>query len=343
MRAKFYIFLCLMLSFSLSFGAPKGGGAPVSVRGYIKSNGTYVAPHYRSAPDGNVYNNWSTVGNTNPYTGEVGKKNPLSGAGLAAASEASAKRSEAAILASPEWLPDVAEESPNSLFDQLYTKSLTSTGAGKSSFTPHSLDLRALSSAERQSIDLACISARSDGPATMNKCLANQLAAFDRGPRAPDLRALSTAERQSIDLACISAIRFGAGIAATDIAVSRLGGNLVLAIASTDDSITINNWNSSSVFRNERAEFADGTVWSGADVEAAILVAAPPQVSVIYSEASVGSNPANRASPRLATRFSLHVSPGPKCRAQHGASRWRYRLPRGIHLNDGPTFGEPLF
>lgn len=31
----------------------------VHVRGYTRSNGTYVAPHVRSAPDGNPYNNYS--------------------------------------------------------------------------------------------------------------------------------------------------------------------------------------------------------------------------------------------------------------------------------------------
>ena len=46
----------------------------VHVNGYYRSNGTYVAPHYRSAPDGNFYNNWSTKGNTNPYTGKEGTK-----------------------------------------------------------------------------------------------------------------------------------------------------------------------------------------------------------------------------------------------------------------------------
>jgi TPR repeat protein len=34
-----------------------------------------VAPHYRSAPDHNPYNNWSTKGNVNPYTGKAGTKN----------------------------------------------------------------------------------------------------------------------------------------------------------------------------------------------------------------------------------------------------------------------------
>ena len=44
----------------------------VYVRGYFRSNGTYVQPHYRSAPDGNFSNNWSTYPNVNPYTGKMG-------------------------------------------------------------------------------------------------------------------------------------------------------------------------------------------------------------------------------------------------------------------------------
>lgn len=48
--------------------------ADVYVNGYYRSNGTYVAPYYRSDPDGNVGNNWSTYGNINPYTGERGTR-----------------------------------------------------------------------------------------------------------------------------------------------------------------------------------------------------------------------------------------------------------------------------
>ncbi|MBX9585710.1 MAG: hypothetical protein K2X50_00485 [Gammaproteobacteria bacterium] len=46
----------------------------VSVRGYTKSDGTYVAPHYRSDPNGNFNDNWSTKPNVNPYTGQEGSK-----------------------------------------------------------------------------------------------------------------------------------------------------------------------------------------------------------------------------------------------------------------------------
>lgn len=46
--------------------------ADVYVHGYNRGNGTYVQPHYRSDPDGNPNNNWSTFPNVNPHTGETG-------------------------------------------------------------------------------------------------------------------------------------------------------------------------------------------------------------------------------------------------------------------------------
>jgi hypothetical protein len=48
----------------------------VHVGGYYRRDGTYVAPHWRSAPDGNPYNNYSFPGNVNPYTGKVAPGNP---------------------------------------------------------------------------------------------------------------------------------------------------------------------------------------------------------------------------------------------------------------------------
>ncbi len=59
---------------------PAESGGDVYVRGYVRRDGSYVAPHYRSAPDGNPYNNWSTYPNVNPYTGQQGTRtvpNPL--------------------------------------------------------------------------------------------------------------------------------------------------------------------------------------------------------------------------------------------------------------------------
>ena len=44
--------------------------------GYVRRDGTYVAPHYQSAPDNSRTNNYSAQGNVNPYTGQAGTVNP---------------------------------------------------------------------------------------------------------------------------------------------------------------------------------------------------------------------------------------------------------------------------
>lgn len=60
----------------LVFASVTAASADTYVNGYYRSNGTYVAPHYRSSPDSSRLNNWSTQGNTNPYTGQQGTQNP---------------------------------------------------------------------------------------------------------------------------------------------------------------------------------------------------------------------------------------------------------------------------
>ena len=46
--------------------------ADTYVDGYTRSNGTYVMPHYRSDSNSNQYDNYSSQGNSNPYTGSTG-------------------------------------------------------------------------------------------------------------------------------------------------------------------------------------------------------------------------------------------------------------------------------
>lgn len=72
-RKNFLSALAAVLILTYAGLAFAGG---VHVNGYFRSNGTYVQPHYRSAPDGNPYNNWSFPGNVNPYTGKVAPGNP---------------------------------------------------------------------------------------------------------------------------------------------------------------------------------------------------------------------------------------------------------------------------
>ena len=46
------------------------------VDGYVRKDGTYVAPHMRSNPNSSRMDNYSTQGNMNPYTGQMGSVNP---------------------------------------------------------------------------------------------------------------------------------------------------------------------------------------------------------------------------------------------------------------------------
>lgn len=46
------------------------------VNAYVKKDGTTVQSHYRSGADSTADNNYSTKGNTNPYTGKEGTKTP---------------------------------------------------------------------------------------------------------------------------------------------------------------------------------------------------------------------------------------------------------------------------
>ncbi|MBB5143961.1 hypothetical protein HNQ38_002061 [Desulfovibrio intestinalis] len=65
----------LVLAFLLLFPVVASAyGNDVYVNGYTRDNGTYVQPHMRTAPDNTTSNNYSTYGNTNPYTGQPGTK-----------------------------------------------------------------------------------------------------------------------------------------------------------------------------------------------------------------------------------------------------------------------------
>ena len=63
-RTLFFLFL-----FILSVVLP--AFAQVHVRGYHRSNGTYVQPHQRTSPNSTITDNYSYPGNYNPNTGRV--------------------------------------------------------------------------------------------------------------------------------------------------------------------------------------------------------------------------------------------------------------------------------
>ncbi len=77
MKKLFVATLVLASVFSLFMINSGTVEAATRVRGYTKkSSGTYVQPHYRSNKDTTKYNNYSTKGNTNPFTGKKGYKSP---------------------------------------------------------------------------------------------------------------------------------------------------------------------------------------------------------------------------------------------------------------------------
>ena len=67
-----FLFLFVLLATTLATSAE----AATRTRGYFKKSGTYVAPHYKSNRDSSKFNNWSTKGNSNPFTGKKGYVNP---------------------------------------------------------------------------------------------------------------------------------------------------------------------------------------------------------------------------------------------------------------------------
>lgn len=67
--------LVLLIAFS-GISEARSGGGPVRVRGSVTKSGTYRQPHYRTSPNRTQRDNWSSKGNTNPYTGKEGTKIP---------------------------------------------------------------------------------------------------------------------------------------------------------------------------------------------------------------------------------------------------------------------------
>lgn len=51
-----------------------GSRSDHAIRGYTRSNGTYVQPSHATNPDATRNNNYSTKGNVNPYNGKYGTK-----------------------------------------------------------------------------------------------------------------------------------------------------------------------------------------------------------------------------------------------------------------------------
>jgi hypothetical protein len=96
----------LIVAVALVASLTESAMSQVRVRGYFRKNGTYVRPHYRSNPDGNFYNNWSTKGNMNPYTGKPGTR---------VTPPAGQRRSTSGVFGSPQRITTTAAKGSRSL------------------------------------------------------------------------------------------------------------------------------------------------------------------------------------------------------------------------------------
>jgi hypothetical protein len=68
-----FLIATLLLASSLGVSADQW------VNGYTRQNGTYVAPYVRTNPNSTRSDNYSTRGNSNPYTGQRGYTSPYPG------------------------------------------------------------------------------------------------------------------------------------------------------------------------------------------------------------------------------------------------------------------------
>ena len=72
---KIFLLLVLLIGvFSFSVAAE---ARTIRVREYYKpSTGSYVMSHYKTSPNRSLFDNYSTKGNYNPFTGKKGYVNP---------------------------------------------------------------------------------------------------------------------------------------------------------------------------------------------------------------------------------------------------------------------------
>jgi hypothetical protein len=64
-----------LVAFVLLAAAPAFGQVQQR-NGYVRRDGAYVPPSYSTRPDSSPFNNFSTRGNVNPYSGRQGTVDP---------------------------------------------------------------------------------------------------------------------------------------------------------------------------------------------------------------------------------------------------------------------------
>ena len=109
---------------------------------------------------------------------------------------------------------------------------------------------------------------------------------FGRGYGQDTVRNTKAASSEYSKDAFVDRVAFTAGTTAADVVLSRSGNNLVLTIASTTDTLTIQDWFLIPDNRLDRFEFTDGTVLpSSQEITDSLLTEIPAAGSVISGTA----------------------------------------------------------
>jgi hypothetical protein len=70
---QLFLMMILCLTFATTH-AQTTNSHSTTTRGYTKKNGTYVAPAHKTTSNRTQRDNYTTKGNTNPYTGKQGTR-----------------------------------------------------------------------------------------------------------------------------------------------------------------------------------------------------------------------------------------------------------------------------
>lgn len=75
MKNIYFLVLGFVFLLALAFPGTSIEARTVKVKSYYKpSTGTYINSYYRTSPNSYKFDNYSSKGNYNPYTGKVGTK-----------------------------------------------------------------------------------------------------------------------------------------------------------------------------------------------------------------------------------------------------------------------------
>ncbi|QAU34865.1 calcium-binding protein [Janthinobacterium sp. 17J80-10] len=122
-----------------------------------------------------------------------------------------------------------------------------------------------------------------DGNDTLSGGIGDDIYLFRRGDGADTIVENANAAGN------VDTIQYDASVAVDDIQVTRGFTDLYLTLAGTNDRITLQSWFNSDENKIERVEFVDGTVWSGADMNARIIV----PVGTIGDDVLIGTDSGN--------------------------------------------------